>query len=496
MEEIKRQGITEATLRAIVVRIEAQMQNAPIEDILRRIDSFVEGAVRERDMRGLQSNEAPDLAALRTKAGSLLDAGQLDKVSSPFDAALEARRRARAERAVEEAREDVRLLEEAAEYDRLAFNIEGAVERYVNAAVVLFPGNGKEQYVYLGKRFRTQLKQGDLRGDMASLLVAAEIARFFVLGSDRVSNPLGWAVSHSALGDALSSLGDREIGTALLVEALTSYRRALEVFTREADSRQWALIQNNLGLVLGSLGERQSHRSCIGEAICAFRNALKETTHDSDLLQWSRIQNNIGNAWLSVANLDRKKQWFRNAATAFRKALTVRNYENDLIGWAKTRDNLANAIEGLALEGDGTAGLQEVVAIRRDVVSKLGRESAPLQWGLTCFNLGNSLANLRLRETTHVNAENAIAAYKTALEEVTPERWMQKWATINLNLGSLLLLLGSKNIDRLKECIATLGGALAKLPPDRAPREREKMRSMLTTAERELAKQRRNKNQR
>jgi hypothetical protein len=47
-------------------------------------------------------------------------------------------------------------------------------------------------------------------------------------------------------------------GTRLLVEAVTAYRNALTVYTKEQLPQHWATIQNNLGNVLSERGTRTS----------------------------------------------------------------------------------------------------------------------------------------------------------------------------------------------------------------------------------------------
>jgi Tetratricopeptide repeat len=60
--------------------------------------------------------------------------------------------------------------------------------------------------------------------------------------------PLDWATTQNNLGTALWNLGEREIGTARLEEAVTAFRAALKEYTRERVPLQWATTQNNLGL--------------------------------------------------------------------------------------------------------------------------------------------------------------------------------------------------------------------------------------------------------
>ncbi len=73
----------------------------------------------------------------------------------------------------------------------------------------------------------------------------------------RADRPNDWAMTQNNLGAALSSLGERESGTAKLEEAVAAYREVLKECTRRRVPSQWAMTQNNLGNALSSLGERE-----------------------------------------------------------------------------------------------------------------------------------------------------------------------------------------------------------------------------------------------
>ena len=72
--------------------------------------------------------------------------------------------------------------------------------------------------------------------------------------------PLEWAGTQNNLGNALSTLGERESGTARLNEAVAAYREALKESTRERVPLQWAMTQNNLGVALNLLEARTPKR--------------------------------------------------------------------------------------------------------------------------------------------------------------------------------------------------------------------------------------------
>lgn len=61
-------------------------------------------------------------------------------------------------------------------------------------------------------------------------------------------------LAQNDLGNALATLGEREIGTARLEESITAFRAALAEITRPQAPLDWATIQNNLGLTLRRSG--------------------------------------------------------------------------------------------------------------------------------------------------------------------------------------------------------------------------------------------------
>ena len=68
--------------------------------------------------------------------------------------------------------------------------------------------------------------------------------------------PLQWAMTQNNLGNALTTLGERENGTERLLEAVEAYRDALKEWTRERVPLDWATTQNNLGNAQALLSER------------------------------------------------------------------------------------------------------------------------------------------------------------------------------------------------------------------------------------------------
>jgi tetratricopeptide (TPR) repeat protein len=138
----------------------------------------------------------------------------------------------------------------------------------------------------------------------------------------------GAAGTQNNLGTALSTLGERERGTARLEEALAAFREALKEWTRERVPLQWAMAQNNLGTALSDLGERESGTARLEEAVAAYRDALKEFTRERVPLDWAITQNNLGDALTTLGERESGTARLEEAVAAYRDALQEWTREN------------------------------------------------------------------------------------------------------------------------------------------------------------------------
>ena len=81
-----------------------------------------------------------------------------------------------------------------------------------------------------------------------------------------------WAMTQNNLGTALKTLGERGDDDALK-GAVTAYRAALEVYTREAAPMQWAITMYNLAGVLAHTGAFDDAEDAANGALEVFRDA-------------------------------------------------------------------------------------------------------------------------------------------------------------------------------------------------------------------------------
>ena len=147
-----------------------------------------------------------------------------------------------------------------------------------------------------------------------------------------------------ALGNALTTLGERESGTERLEQAVAAFTEALKERTRERVPLDWAMTQNNLGAALAPLGNRESGTERLEQAVAAFTEALKERTRERVPLDWAMTQNNLGNALATLGKRESGTERLEQAVAAFTEALKERTRERVPLDWAMTQNNLGNAL--------------------------------------------------------------------------------------------------------------------------------------------------------
>jgi len=125
------------------------------------------------------------------------------------------------------------------------------------------------------------------------------------------------------LGTALTTLGDRESGTARLEQAVAAFRAALEEWTRERVPLDWARTQNSLGNALQILGARESGTARLEEAVAAYRAALEENKRERVPLIWAGTQNNLGFALEALGKRESGTAHLQEAVAAYNAALAV-----------------------------------------------------------------------------------------------------------------------------------------------------------------------------
>jgi tetratricopeptide (TPR) repeat protein len=469
------QGIPETAVRAIVERLGGL--GLERDDLIPWLDQWTTDTLRERSM-GTNEGEAFERAF--QKAQSLFDAGRLDEASSSFMAEL-------ARRQESDKRQQLRLVEEAIKFDKLAFNGEAAAAKLRVMAQIVGVGTADAVGSYLFEKAAEFFEIGHRLGDNAALMVSIAAYREALNEITRERVPLEWAKTQNNLGAALLRLGERESGSTRVEEAVAAFREALTEWTQERVPLQWAATHDNLGSALFRLGEHESGTARLEQAVAAYHAALTERTQERVPLEWAMTQQNLGNAFSTLGERESGQEesirHLEAAVAAYRAALTERTRERVPLKWAMTQNNLGNALKMLgereSRQDESIRRLKEAVAAHHAALTERPRERVPLQWATTQNNLGAALASLGERESRQDEAirrlVEAVKAYRAALTERTRERVPRDWAMTQFNLAAALSALGEResgrerSIRHLEEAVVAYRAALTEWTNESAP---------------------------
>jgi tetratricopeptide (TPR) repeat protein len=237
---------------------------------------LVEIAERFKDLQtsaSTQPGDDPRIAALRADAQKAIDAGELAKADMLLAAVETEQRRDLDRLAVNAANTSARRGQIALTQLRYT----EAAKRFAEAAAVFPPGgaNEDERIGYLQREAYALYQHGDEFGENSSLRKAIEQYTQLLDINPRRRVPLAWAEAQSDLGNVLSTLGERESGTARFEEAAAAYRAALQERTRERTPLDWAQSSGNEGIALKMLAERQGDRATAEQALAQINIAVE-----------------------------------------------------------------------------------------------------------------------------------------------------------------------------------------------------------------------------
>ncbi|WP_234406421.1 CHAT domain-containing protein [Limnothrix sp. PR1529] len=110
-----------------------------------------------------------------------------------------------------------------------------------------------------------------------------------------------------------------------LEQAISAYKQAARVYTRQAFPEKWAAIQNNL-VAAYSQRIQDEKADNLEQAIIASKRALKVYTRDTFPEQWARTQNNLAAAYIECP-VGKRTDNLKQAISACKGALQVTTRE-------------------------------------------------------------------------------------------------------------------------------------------------------------------------
>ncbi|MBR8839186.1 MAG: CHAT domain-containing protein [Stigonema ocellatum SAG 48.90 = DSM 106950] len=301
--------------------------------------------------------------------------------------------------------------------------------------------------------FIQQFHQGNKASNIETAIMGYKVAlQVFTRNPDSKI----WALIQNNLGNAYRER-IREERAQNLEEAIACYQSALQVYTPEEFPTDWAMTQNNLGNAYRNRvrGEKADN---IEEAIICYQLALQIYTPKKFPTNWAGLQNNLGNAYLDRV-CGEKADNIEEAIARFQAALKVRIRERFSTDWAITQNNLGNAYLD-RVRGEKADNIEEAIARFQATLQVYTPKEFPINWARTQNHLGNAYRNC-IRGERAQNVEQAIACYQSALQVFTPEEFPTDWAMTQNNLGNAYLdRIRGKRVQNLEKAIACFQSAL------------------------------------
>jgi tetratricopeptide (TPR) repeat protein len=164
------------------------------------------------------------------------------------------------------------------------------------------------------------------------LAVAAHVEALKERPREKV--PLDWALTQINLGTSLLTLGQREVGTRRLEEALAASQEALKEVTQEHAPLIWAGTQCNLGNALFTLGKREGKTELLEAGVAATARRSKSI----------RRKGFPSNGLARKSTLELR---LRQAAKSFQLALQVLTPENHFWLFTSATNKLSRVQESL-----------------------------------------------------------------------------------------------------------------------------------------------------
>ncbi|MBE8967295.1 CHAT domain-containing protein [Nostocales cyanobacterium LEGE 12452] len=258
--------------------------------------------------------------------------------------------------------------------------------------------------------------------------------------------------------------------------AISGYKIALNIFTRETFPEDWAFIQISLGIAYFKriFGDRAEN---IELMIAVNKNALEVCNRKTDPKNWAVIQTNLANAYVERIRGERAEN-MELAIAAYKAALEVRTRDAFPLDWALTQMNLGNTYKE-RIRGNRAENLEMAIAACQASLQVFTPKVAPQHWTLNQVHLASAYLQ-RVWGDRSENIELAISASQAALKICTQESLPDEWATLQDGLGCAYNeRIRGEQAENIELAISAFQAALQVHTLERFPREWAKIQNNL-----------------
>lgn len=206
------------------------------------------------------------------------------------------------------------------------------------------------------------------------LLEAIETYKTAIEILDAETSPMIWADSNSKLGDAYRSLAygrynqnKPEEGAQLYNDAIVAFKNALEVFNKEDNPAEWATAQRALGQVnansdtYNAIEGKALNAARLTEAANAFKAAMEVFSQDADPVSWAGLQFQLGDIYSTLHQRQGGTLWLEKSVLAHKNVLEVLKEEDNPSVWAQVQYFIGNGLVELGAAVKNKEMLQDAI---------------------------------------------------------------------------------------------------------------------------------------
>jgi len=322
-DRLRNEGITEKAIIRLAQRIAREVED--VGQAWLELQNAMDIAVRVQQDGKTGSNHDGFVDEVLRRVADLAADGEYDRAHAETDEALERL----------DAEKD-RVLQQGIEVALVAGDTARAARLLVSNADM--DAGGVAEFEALRALQDAYYVEGRDKGLKQPLLVSIDLGHIL---SERAqtADQRGAALVDTAV--SFRTLGEREVVTDRLKQAVTTYESALGEFTRDRVPMEWARTQMNMATALRVLGERESGTERLEQAVRAHQAALEEWTRDRGPLEWAAMQMNMANALRVLGERESGTERLEQAVRAYKAALEEYTQDQVPLQWAITQYNLA-----------------------------------------------------------------------------------------------------------------------------------------------------------
>jgi len=212
---------------------------------------------------------------------------------------------------------------------------------------------------------------------------------------------------------------------------LELHRKAVELCTREMDSKMWAEMQYGFADSLQQTPVDENVKN-LEQAIHYYQLALEVLTRESYPERWAAVHNRLGEIYQLRIQGD-KAENVEYAIQHFEQTLQVKTRQANPSGWAEISLRLARTYQN-RIRGNRAENIEKAIEHYENGLQVITQQAMPGAWAEATDYLGASYVD-RVRGDHEENVEKGIHCFQQTLEVRTRKNAPKDWAATQHNLG-------------------------------------------------------------